>query len=70
MVQALLDLLVEHLLPMTCPASLTIVAEQPLAAKLSCEATTAGDWVAGSGGLCSWDLLASLAKYSSGITLL
>ncbi len=69
MVQALLDLLVEDLLPMTCLASLTTMAEQPLAAKISCEAATARDWVAGS-GLCSWDLLASLAEYSSGITLL
>ncbi len=68
----LLDLLMEDLLPMTCPASLTTVAEQPLAAKISCEAccaATARDWVAGN-GLCSWDLLALLVEYSSGITLL
>lgn len=36
----LLDLLVKDSLPMTCPASLTTVAEQPLAAKISCEAAT------------------------------
>jgi hypothetical protein len=43
----LLDLLVEDLSRMACPAQLETVAETPLAAKISSEAATASE-----GGLC------------------
>ena len=46
---------------MVCSAKLT---ERLLAAKIPAEAATT------SGGLCSWDLLASLTECNSGITLL
>ena len=70
----LLNLLVEDLLTMACPAQLKTVAERPRAAKIFSEAATANKGRSLLAPGRSWHLLALLTalltRYGSGITRL